>query len=275
MRFAICQELYEGWSWERQCAFSAELGYQGLEVAPFTLAPRITDVSSGQRAEYRRVAQAHGLSIIGLHWLLAKTEGFHLTTKDAAVRQKTAAYLAELARGCADLGGQILVLGSPQQRQLEVGMTKETGMEHAREVLEAIEPVLAETRVTLCLEPLSPKETNFLNTCGEAVALIDQIGSPWIRLHQDVKAMLSEPTPIDQLIMKYASYTSHFHVNDANLLGPGMGTTDFAPIFDALFKSGYAKWVSVEVFDYSPGAEVIARDSIAHMLRFCEDARSC
>ncbi|MBA4032729.1 MAG: D-tagatose 3-epimerase [Planctomyces sp.] len=275
MRFAICQELFEGWSWERQCAFTAELGYRGLEVAPFTLAPRIGDVTSAQRAEYRRVAQAHGLTIIGLHWLLAKTEGFHLTTPDRATRLRTADYLADLTRACADLGGDILVLGSPQQRQLEPGMTRETGMAHAREVLEAIVPVLEQSRVTLCLEPLSPRETNFLNTCADAVEMIDTIGSPNIRLHQDVKAMLSEPTPIDQLIEQYASYTSHFHVNDANLLGPGMGSTDFGPIFEALFKTKYSKWVSVEVFDYRPGAEVIARESIAHMQRFCDDARSC
>ena len=66
----------------------------------------------------RRQAEAAGVRIIGLHWLLARTEGFQLTSPDPAVRKRTGEYLAELARAAADLGGDILVLGSPVQRNL-------------------------------------------------------------------------------------------------------------------------------------------------------------
>src|SRR5688572_18841690 len=109
MKFAICQELFVDWEWERQCRFLAETGYTGMEVAPFALAPRITDVSLETRRKLRAQAEAHGLSIIGLHWLLAKTEGFHLTSPDAVTRRRTAEYLVELTRACADLGGGIMV----------------------------------------------------------------------------------------------------------------------------------------------------------------------
>src|SRR6516162_1354532 len=113
MRYAICNETFEGWDHERVCRFVAGLGYQGLEMAPFTLARLIIDVSAGRRRELRRLAEEHGLTLLGLHWLLAKTEGMQLTAPDAAVRQKTADYLVELARCCADLGGNLLVFGSP------------------------------------------------------------------------------------------------------------------------------------------------------------------
>ena len=144
-------------------------------------------------------------------------------------------------------------------------MSREQAKENALEVLKACAGVLSDRQVKLCLEPLTPKETNFMNTCGEAVELIDALGSPQICLHQDVKAMLSEPTPIPELIHQFARYTGHFHVNDSNLLGPGMGETDYAPIFRALKETKYAGWISVEVFDYSPGAEYIARESIGYM----------
>jgi len=265
MKFAICQELFENWDWERQCRFIAEVGYTGIEVAPFTLAQKITDVSARTRQTLRKQAADHGLQIIGLHWLLAKTTGLHLTAADAAVRQATVAYLVELGRACADLGGDILVFGSPAQRNLDAATSREQGMERAAEVLRGCLPAMAERGVKLCLEPLTPKETNFMNTCADAVELMDRVGAPNLLLHQDVKAMLSERDPIPDLIARYASRVGHFHVNDSNLLGPGMGSTDFTPIVRALVETKYAGWVSVEVFDYTPGCEKIARDSIEYM----------
>jgi sugar phosphate isomerase/epimerase len=271
MKFAICQELFEGWDWERQCRFIKETGYDGIELAPFTLAPLITDVSPARRKELRAQAEANGLTICGLHWLLAKTQGLHLTTFDAAVRERTANYLMELGKACADFGGTILVFGSPAQRSLERGLEKSTALQHAAEVFKKAMPVLADRGVTIAMEPLTPKETDFINTCAEAEQLIDLVDHPNFRLHQDVKAMLSEPTPIPDLIAKHQAHTVHFHVNDDNLLGPGMGRTDYHPIFEALIKSKYSGWVSVEVFDYTPGAETIAQDSIDYMRKVLKD----
>ncbi len=265
MRFAICQELFEGWDWERQCRFIAETGYTGIELAPFTLAPRITDVPLAQRQELRKIAADHGLTICGLHWLLAKTEGFHLTTSNRTQRDATAAYLRDLAHACGDFGGTVLVFGSPLQRNIEAGMSREQAYANAAEVFRAAMPAFGERNVTLCMEPLTPKETNFCNTCADAAELIALIDHPCFQLHQDVKAMLSESTPIPALIEQFASVTKHFHVNDSNLLGPGMGPTEYEPIFAALQRTNYSGWVSVEVFDYKPGAEFIARESMRYM----------
>lgn len=266
MKFGLCQELFGDLPWEEQCRVMAGLGYDGVEIAPFTLAPRVTDLSAERRQTIRAQAEGHGLEVIGLHWLLAKTVGFHLTTADAGVRLATAAYLVELARCCADLGGKFLVFGSPAQRSLQPGVSREQAMEHAAEVFGAAMPACAEHGVTVAFEPLTPKETDFVNTCEEACELIDRVGHPNLKLHQDVKAMLGgEREDVPMLIAEFAEKTVHFHANDTNLLGPGMGDTDFVPIFEALLHSGYQGYVSVEVFDYSPGAETIARTSIDTM----------
>lgn len=266
MRFAICQELFVDWEWERQCKFAAEIGYTGLELAPFTLAPRITDVPVDVRQTMRKQAEDCGMTIIGLHWLLAKTEGLHLTTSDAATRSATTQYLCDLGRACADFGGDIMVFGSPPQRNLEDGMSREQAYANAAEVFRGCMPTLAECGVRLCMEPLTSKETNFVNTCADAMELIALVDHPNICLHQDVKAMLgAEHESIPTLIERHAADVGHFHVNDTNLLGPGMGETDYHPIFEALLKSHYSGWVSVEVFDYSPGCETIARESFEYM----------
>jgi sugar phosphate isomerase/epimerase len=267
-RYAICNETFEGWDHVRVCRFVAGLGYQGLELAPFTLAPRVSDVGPEQRQELRRQAEEHGLSIIGLHWLLAKTEGLHLTSADEAVRRRTADYLVELARCCRDLGGSLLVFGSPAQRRVPAGATPAQAADRALDTFRRAAAGIADAGVTLCLEPLSPPEADFVNTCAEAVELLDRLGHPNFALHLDVKAM-STDGPAPDLIRRHAARTRHFHANDANRRGPGFGDTDFVPIFRALRESGYGGWVSVEVFDYAPDPETIARESLRYM-RECE-----
>ncbi len=269
MRYAICNETFEGWDHARICRLVANLGYTGLELAPFTLAPRITDVTADQRRQLRQQAEDCGVQILGLHWLLAKTEGLMLTSPDAGIRQRTADYLVELARACRDLGGHIMVFGSPAQRRIPPGATREQTADYAVDTFRRALPGIAACEVKLCLEPLAPAEADFINTCAEAVALLDRLPHPNFLLHLDVKAMSSESTPIPELIQRYATRTGHFHANDANRRGPGFGDTDFVPIYRALHEVNYQGWVSVEVFDYSPDPETIARESIRYM-RECE-----
>jgi sugar phosphate isomerase/epimerase len=268
MRYAICNETFEGWPHERVCRYVADLGYQGLELAPFTLAPRITDVTADRRRELRVQAEGCGLTIIGLHWLLAKTTGLQLTSADAAVRKATADYLVELAHCCRDLGGNLLVFGSPAQRRVPAGATKEQAIGYALDTFRRAASALADCGVTLCLEPLSPPEADFINTAAEGVELLDRLDHPNFKLHLDVKAMSTEQVPATELIRLHAARTAHFHANDPNLRGPGFGATDFVPIFHALRESGYGGWVSVEVFDYKPDPETIARESL-HYMREC------
>lgn len=268
MKFAICNELFENWDFGDVCRFVAETGYTGLEVAPFTLAPLVTDISAEQRAACRKQAEDAGVEIIGLHWLLAKTTGFHLNSPDAAVRARTADYLRAQVDCCADMGGTIMVFGSPNARSVDPSITMDQAYEYAAETLRAITPTLAERGVTFCIEPLSPAETDFMQTADEGTRLMKMVDHPNVRLHLDVKAMSSEPTPIPEIIRKHLPHTGHFHANDANLRGPGMGEIDFEPILGALRESGYAGWVSVEVFDFAPGAEETARQSLATLKKY-------
>ncbi len=263
--FALCNETFRDTPLADAVRLTAELGYTGWEVAPFMLANHADAISPDQRAAYRRTVEEAGLQIIGLHWLLAGTEGLHLTTPDQAVRQNTANYLKSLAKLCGDLGGNLMVLGSPQQRNRTEGQSREQATANAAEVLREVVPSLHEQNVRIAVEPLGPEEGDFLNTADEACELIDAVGDPNVGLHLDVKAMSTETAPIDQIIRKHADRMMHFHANDPNRLGPGMGDVNFEPIMKALHDVQYEGWISVEVFDYSPGAETLARESIANL----------
>jgi sugar phosphate isomerase/epimerase len=274
MRFAICNETFQDWPFEKAFAFARDLGYTGIEIAPFTIATNAYDISPARREEVKRQAGEADLEVVGLHWLLAKTNGYYLTTPDAAVRTKTADYLGELTRLCRDLGGGLMVLGSPLQRNLLPGVSHDQALDLAADVLRRVVPTLEDCDVTIAVEPLGPQEGDFLNTAKLGVQLIEMVASPQVRLHLDVKAMSTESVPVPQLIRKHAAYLAHFHANDPNKRGPGMGEVDFHPILEALGEIDYRGWVSVEVFDYEPGPERLARESIEYLQRICREGQA-
>jgi sugar phosphate isomerase/epimerase len=267
VKYAICNETFGELPLEESLSIARQAGYTGWEVAPFMLTDDVPNYSAERREAYRKTVADAGLEIVGLHWLLAKTQSFHLTTMDQAIRKRTTEYFCELARLCRDLGGDVMVLGSPQQRNFPDSQTEEQAMEAAAECLRGLVPTLEACEVRLAIEPLGRGEGNFLNTAAKGRELVELIGtSDAVGLHLDVKAMSDEPTPVPEIIRQNKDLMFHFHANDPNLRGPGMGEVDFRPIFEAIKEVGYNGWISVEVFDYSPGAETIAKESMANML---------
>ncbi|MEX0613694.1 MAG: sugar phosphate isomerase/epimerase family protein, partial [Pirellulales bacterium] len=189
-----------------------------------------------------------------------------------AARPPTADYLRALAEVCADLGGKILVLGSPQQRNLLPGVSYDDAEAYAVEVLHGALSACERFGVTIGLEPLGPKEGDFIPNAKAGIRLAKLVDSPHCKLHLDVKAMSSEGRPIPEIIRDSREWFVHFHANDPNLFGPGMGDVDFRPIFATLKEIDYDGWVSVEVFKYEPSPDEIARESIEYMGRVFAEA---
>lgn len=281
MKYAFCNEMFGHEPFDQVAATMRALGYTGVEIAPFTLLPP-TDafdarhVSATKRQEIRQQAEAAGLEVVGLHWLLAKTSGLYLTSPDGATRRATADYLKALVELCADLDGTLMVLGSPQQRNLLPGVGYDDAERYAADVLSAVMPTCAKHGVTIALEPLGPTEGNFMLTAKATIRLAELVDSPHCRLHLDVKAMSSEADPIDVVIRDSRDWLVHFHVNDPNLLGPGMGDVEYGPILTALDEIGYRGWLSLEVFKYEPGPLEIAQRSIEYLRKIeAAIARGC
>lgn len=270
MKYAFCNEMFGDEPFQEVWPQVAKLGYTGVEIAPFTLwkADEHFDaraIPAFMRQHVAKIAADAGLEIVGLHWLLAKTQGFYLTSPEVAVRKATADYLKALSELCADLGGKVMVLGSPQQRNLLPGVGYNDAEQYAAEVLQAVMPTCEKLGVRITLEPLGPAEGDFMLTAETGIRLAKLVDSPYCQLHLDVKAMSSEKFAIPIIIENSQDWLVHFHANDPNLLGPGMGKVEFGPIMQALHDIKYDGWVSVEVFKYEPSPMEIARLSIEYM----------
>lgn len=265
MKFAICNEIFQGWTIEDTIAHAARWGYGALEIAPFTLANSVLDIPSARREEIRCRAVEAGIEISGIHWVLVKPEGLYINHPTAAVRQLCADYFRSLVDFCADIGGRFMVVGSPKQRNVIENVTYQQAWDWALETFSAAVPHAEAREVTICLEPLSPVETNFINTAAEAIRFVRQLDSKRFRIILDVKAMSSENKPIPDIIRDSWPHFAYFHANDPNLKGPGFGDTDFVPIAVALKDVGYDGYVSVEVFSFEEGPEAIATRSLAYL----------
>jgi sugar phosphate isomerase/epimerase len=272
MKLAICNEIYQGWKIEDTFAHAAKVGYDAVEIAPFTLANAVTDLSAAERRRIRDLAARNKIAIAGLHWLLVKPEGLYVNHTDAAIRDRTARYFVELVDCCADLGGTVMVIGSPKQRNVLPGVSPQQAWDWATATFRDAAKRAEERAVTLCFEPLSPVETNFINTAAEAIRFAHQFRSHHFKIILDVKAMCSESKPIPQIIRESWPHFAHFHANDRNLKGPGFGDVDFKPIAAALKGVGYKGYVSVEVFKFEEGSDTIATKSLEYLKRVFDTA---
>ena len=263
MKFAFCNEMFQGKSLKQVFSTAAEIGYDGVEIAPFSLAPSVTDIGFETRQKIRQEAAEFGLEITGLHWLLVSPKGLYLNHPDHEIRRSTTQYLCDLICFCGDIGGKFVVVGSPKQRDVLPGQTFEITWDRTKKVFEECLPVAQENGVIICLEPLDDSQTNFVNTPTEAAQMVREIDHPFFRMIVDVRATICQGVDITTAIHEQRDEIAYIHFNDASGDGPGFGDTDFLPVMQALHKNGYTGYGSVEVFDYSYGAENIARKSLA------------
>jgi sugar phosphate isomerase/epimerase len=267
MKFGICNEIFQNWKIEDAMAFAKKAGYDGIEIAPFTLAKYVTDISAAERTRIREAAERIGIEISGIHWVLVQAEGMYLNHTDGEIRRRTSAYFIELVNFCADLGGHIIVVGSPKQRNVMEGVSYDQAWAWATDTFRDAVKRAEERGVTICFEPLAPSETNFVNTAEEGIRFARQFNSRAMKVILDVKAMCSEAKPIEQIIRDSKGEFAYFHANDKNLKGPGFGDVDFKPIADTLREISYNGYVSVEVFKFEEGPEAIATQSIEYLKR--------
>jgi len=267
MRISLCNEVLAPLDFARQCAFAAATGYDGLEIAPFTLGDDPTRLGSARIAELRRAAADAGIAITGLHYVLRAPAGLSITSRDAAVRERTIEVMRALCGLCGELGGAIVVHGSPDQRQLDAG-DEADGSKRGIACFAAVADAAKQAGVTYCIEPLARNQTAFVNTVEEAAAIVRQIGNPALHTMIDCSAAAqTETEPVDTLVRRWlpSGLIAHIHFNDPNRQGPGEGDLAFGPILAALRDCGYNGDAAIEPFVYRPDGPSCAARGIGYI----------
>lgn len=266
MRIHLCNEVVRDLDFVGQCRFARAAGYDGLEIAPFTLSPEPHLIGAATVRELRSIADGEGMPVAGLHWLLSAPQGLSITDEDDAVAARTLEVARRLVDLCAGLGGSYLVHGSPQQRLLVAGREEE-GRRRALAYFAAAAEAAETAGVVYVLEPLGPTDRDgLIRTIDDAVAIMDEIGAPALKTMLDCYATGTTADILDALTRWVPQgVIHHIHFNDANQRGPGEGTLDFAAILDTLRRLNYAGASAVEPFVYQPDGQSCASRSIGYL----------
>lgn len=267
MRIALCNEVVAGLPFERQCDLAARLGYDGLEIAPFTLIDDPDRLSDLDVARIRRTAADAGLAITSLHYLLRAPQGLSITAPDPSIRERTLAVMRRLCALAAELGARVLVHGSPDQRRLQTDQLAES-RKRGIEAFAAAAGFAEQCGVTYCVEALSRDQTDFIHTVEEAAAIICLVASPSLRTMIDCSsATRTEAETIPDLIRRWVptGLIAHVHLNDPNRRGPGEGALAFAPILAALRETHYRGDAAIEPFVYEPDGQTCAARGIGYV----------
>ncbi len=268
MRIALCNEVIAPMPFPQQCEYAAKLGYDGLEIAPYTLSEEPHRLGSAQLAAARAAAREAGIYVTGLHWLLVKPAHLSISTRDDAVRKKTVDVMLAFIDQCAELGGRYLVHGSPHQRRIDPGDTRAAAMARAQECFAIAAERAQKAGVVYCVEALSSEQTPLINTLEEAVQMVEAIKNPHLKTMLDCSsAGRMEKEPLAALVDRWLpkGVIAHVQVNDRNRRGPGQGEQRFAPLLGALRRHGYGGDLAVEPFDYVPDGPGAAARAIGYI----------
>ena len=264
-KYAMCNESMKDLTWAEQCKIVSNAGFKGIEIAAFTLVNEgVNDLDQAQRSQMVQVMKDHGLECVGLHWLLAPPpKGLHFTAPDAAIRQKTVAYLDDLIDFCGDLGGTVMIFGSPKQRNT-LGISVDEAKKYFADGLAAVADHAQQRNVKILVEHLDHSQTDVVNTLAEAMDIVKAVNHPAIDMMFDFHNTADETESFETLVKRYYDNILHVHVQemDGNYLGTGKANEEFVGTFQLLKDMNYDKWVSLEVFDFSPGGQVIAKESM-------------
>jgi len=269
LRYAMCSVTYKGRDFSAMCRDLRQAGYGGVEITPGALADDPCSIPATVRREYARMIAEEGLSFAGLHWILVAPAGLHVTTPDAALRRRSWEHVAGLIDLCADLGdGGVLVFGSPFQRGSTGGSSAGEARARLVEGLVEVAPCAVERGVRILVEPIPSSQTDVVNTLAEAVAVAREVDCPNVLSMFDTHNSADETEPVPAVLERYFDWIAHVHVNEMNGGHCGAGSYDYTPLLSTLARLGYRGWVSVEPFDFTPGAERIARESIETLRRY-------
>lgn len=227
------------------------LGFDVLEVN----AGSIADNDKDSRQRLKNAALENGIELsacIGL------PPNMDIASSDAHKRKAGIARLKKISYAIKDCGIQKLsgiIYGAWPKTRMESGVSKKEAwnwsVNSMREVMKRAEDL----NLIFCAEVVNRFEQFLLNTCGEGLMYVADVGSPNIKLLLDTFHMNIEEDSIAAAIKEASGYLGHLHVGENNRKPPGCGHIPWKELTDALKQIGFSGYIVMEPF-LNPGGAV-------------------
>ena len=212
----------------------SRLGYQGIELGPEYL----------DQTGDRILEQLNGTGIA----VSAIVGSIQLLDPDPAVR----AAAIDLDRERLELAqrlGAIGVIEVPMFGPCRFDQGSDLDLEDGIlvEGLQNLAPDVRRTGVKILLEPLTRKETHYMNLQGHGARIIEAVGQPGFALLSDFYHMQMEEDDVSRTLEQSGGHTAYVHMADGEeRTEPGSLPFDYRPGFRALKEHGYSGWLTVE-----------------------------
>lgn len=275
MKYGICHEHFADRPFESAIELVADLGYDGVEITPWEVDVSPRSATEAEIESVRGTVESAGLEVVGVPRVFSAADtDYHIGHPEPDVRERTVDYLRDVVAFCGRLGGDLVLYGSPVQRNVPDSVDYETVYERTLRSFRD-DDLLAELEragVVLCMEPISAPYSNFITTAGEAIEFVEAVDHPNVGVALDGFHLAREDRPPAECIRDAGEYLAHLHSDGDTGRGAAAGSLDYAPILDALSGIGYDGYLSLEIheliFDEVSGSidpAAIAEESLAYL----------
>ena len=172
--------------------------------------------------------------------------------RGTAQQQATAkAYIKKLINQTVTLRGNTIVgphYSAVGRRNLHSASELKTQWKTVAKNLKEVCDYAEERGVVLALEPLNRFETDFINTCEQALDMVDRVKSPALKVHLDTFHMNIEEKDSAKAILNAGQQLAHVHACGCDRGQPGNDHIDWPGIAAALKKIKYDRTVVIETF---------------------------
>jgi sugar phosphate isomerase/epimerase len=235
----------------RGLRLAGELGFDVVELS-------LRAAADIDRSALKRLLNESGLSVSALATAQACLfDSLCLSSDQAPVREATVKHLQAEIELAAELGSAIIFGGI--RGRLDGEAAGQAGQRAAAlDAMARCAHHAAGMGVEILIEPINRYETNFINTTDEAIALLNELKLPGLRILLDTFHMNIEEVSITDAIRRAGSHLGYVHLVDSNRRAPGQGHLPFDSILGVLDEIGFAGPLVAEVMPL-PDDETAAR----------------
>lgn len=239
------------WTLEEAIRLTAEMGFDGLELAAVRPHAWPSDLTSERRRAIRRLVSEQGLAFSAVN---PQTLYHNIASPVPEERATTVRHIVECLDLAAELGCGIVVVNGGWSVQPHC---RDEAWCWAAEGLSAATRQAESRAVVLVMENINGQRADVVVSSQDVAAMVAEVGSPSLRPMIDFYHLHLENEDPLTVIRRFGTDLTHVHFVDARLQGraravPGTGELPLKEMLIALSSAGYNGWLTVEIWGDDP-----------------------